>query len=88
VIDEQLKKLKLAVVADELSCSERTVRRLINDGELPAVRVRGSLRITREDLDGYIERQRVSVQKTETSTGFKSLVSGAIARAKQRRQSA
>lgn len=42
---------KIEEVAQILTVSRRTVYRLIEDGELPVVRVRRSVRIRREDLE-------------------------------------
>ena len=42
----------------ELAISERTVHDLIKQGLLPAVRFGGNVRITREDLQAFIERQK------------------------------
>lgn len=41
-------------VADMLRISASTVRLLIRQGELKAIRVGGQLRIRKEDLDEYI----------------------------------
>jgi excisionase family DNA binding protein len=48
--------LTVEEVADILRVSTQTVRRLIDDGELKALRVRGQWRVRREDLDEYIRR--------------------------------
>ena len=47
----------LEEVAEILKVSVQTVRRLIDDGELKAFRVRGQWRVRKEDLDDYINRQ-------------------------------
>ena len=47
-------------VAEKLGCSERTIYRLIGDGEIIAFKVRGSLRVTGESLDEYRQRQILS----------------------------
>jgi excisionase family DNA binding protein len=52
---EQL--LTLDDVAKILQVSVVTVRRLINDGALKAIKVRGQLRVKQEDLDAYLRRQ-------------------------------
>ena len=44
--------------ADFLSVSARTIKRLVSEGNLPAVRVRNSMRFTLKDLEIYIERSR------------------------------
>lgn len=45
-------------VADGLSVSSKTVRRKINDGELRAHRIGRQVRISKEDLDAFLARQR------------------------------
>ncbi len=49
--------LSVANVAEALSVSERTVRRLLASGELSVVRLGRSVRIRQLDLDAYIGRQ-------------------------------
>jgi len=46
--------LTLEEVAQILSISVSTVRRMIDDRELRARRVRGQLRVLKEDLEEYI----------------------------------
>ena len=46
--------------ADFLSVSPRTIKRLVSEGNLPAVRVRNSMRFGLQDLEMYIERSRWS----------------------------
>ena len=46
--------------ADFLSVSARTIKRLVSEGNLPAVRVRNSMRFKLQDLELYIERSRWS----------------------------
>ena len=46
--------------ADFLSISSRTIKRLVSDGSLPAIRVRNSMRFRLQDLEKYIERRRWS----------------------------
>ncbi|HEY7198512.1 MAG TPA: helix-turn-helix domain-containing protein [Gaiellaceae bacterium] len=43
-------------VAEKLRLSRQTVGRLIRDRELPAVRIRGSIRVRSRDLDEFIDR--------------------------------
>jgi len=56
------RNLLLDEVAQVLRCSRRTIYRLIYDGELPAFRVRGSLRVPESAIEAYraaqIERFR------------------------------
>jgi len=46
-------------VSDHLQVSVYTVRRWIKQGELPAYKVGRLWRIKREDLDRWLEQQRV-----------------------------
>ena len=46
--------------ADFLSVSARTITRLVSEGDLPAVRVRSSMRFKLQDLELYIERSQWS----------------------------
>ena len=43
-----------------LSISARTIKRLVSEGSLPAVRVRSSMRFKLQDLETYIEQSRWS----------------------------
>lgn len=51
-VDEQLYRVRTA--AERAAVSESTIRRLVAEGALPAVRVRGRLRIRRSDLSRLI----------------------------------
>ena len=48
------KFLTVPEIADELRVSKMTVYRLVNDRELPSVRIGRSVRVRRADLDHYI----------------------------------
>ncbi|HEY6055203.1 MAG TPA: helix-turn-helix domain-containing protein [Gaiellaceae bacterium] len=50
-------------VADQLGVHPETVRRLIHDGRLEAVRIGRVLRIHGAELDGFLARQRVKPQR-------------------------
>jgi excisionase family DNA binding protein len=50
----QTRFLTVGEVASILRVSSMTVYRLINSGELPAVRIGRSLRLRSEDLDRYL----------------------------------
>ncbi len=49
--------LTIEDVAKRLNVSVATVRRLIDDGELKAIKVRGQWRIREEDYEAYLRRQ-------------------------------
>jgi excisionase family DNA binding protein len=60
VLDVDAKKLySVRQVADQLGVHPETVRRLIHDGRLDAVRVGRVLRVHREAVDRFLARQRV-----------------------------
>lgn len=50
--------LKLSEIAEELNCAYTTIRRLVTQGDLRAIRVGKLLRVKRTDLDKYIELHR------------------------------
>jgi excisionase family DNA binding protein len=56
-----MKLLTIPEVAEAVKVSEKTVRRLIKRGDLPAFKVgdRGQLRVEEQELERYIESQRV-----------------------------
>jgi putative molybdopterin biosynthesis protein len=50
--------LKIPEVAAELRVTRSTVYRLINDEQLPTVRVGGVTRVARTDLNAFIAKNR------------------------------
>lgn len=48
------KYLTVPEIAAELRVSKMTVYRLVNDRELPSIRIGRSVRVRRTDLDHYI----------------------------------
>jgi excisionase family DNA binding protein len=50
----------VAHMADQLGVSQKTVRRMIADGRLPACRIGRQLRISEHDLAAFIARSRFS----------------------------
>ena len=50
--------LTIEDVARHLACSTRTVRRLLDEGELPVIRLNRLVRILPSDLDRYIRTHR------------------------------
>jgi len=59
-----MKLLTVQEVADTIKVSEKTVRRLIKSGELVAYKVgeRGQLRVKEDELERYVEAQRIQVE--------------------------
>jgi excisionase family DNA binding protein len=43
----------IGMVAEHWGVSTRTVRRLVDSGELPALRIGGSVRLTRQAIEVY-----------------------------------
>jgi excisionase family DNA binding protein len=64
-----MKLLTLQEVADTMKVFESTVRRLIRRGLIAAYKVgdRGQLRVKEDDLDKYVESQRVLVHTGDDS---------------------
>jgi excisionase family DNA binding protein len=50
--------LTVAAAAEFLAISEASVRRLIERGELPAVKAFSSIRLDSRDLDAWIDRSK------------------------------
>lgn len=55
--------LRVDEVSKRLNCNARTVYRIIADGDLAALKVRGSLRVTESTLQHYIEKQILKFQQ-------------------------
>lgn len=52
----EVKFLTIAEVAAMMRVSKMTVYRIVHSGELPAVRVGRSFRVTEQDVNAYIKR--------------------------------
>ena len=52
-------------VAWKLNMGQGQVRKLIRDGDLPAIRIGTQWRIDKKDLDAFIEARRVKIAKQE-----------------------
>ncbi|NYG53793.1 helix-turn-helix domain-containing protein [Nocardioides perillae] len=50
------KFLTVAEVAQMMRVSKMTVYRLVHNGELPALRVGRSFRVTEQDVDAYLQK--------------------------------
>ena len=50
--------MSLEDVADMLGVTYQLIYRLVRSGELPAVRLGKLYRVSRSDLDGYLERSK------------------------------
>lgn len=61
--------LTIAEVAERLKVSDSCVRRLVDAGDIPSIRVglgRGRIRVTEEDLDLYLNCNRIAGKKKPT----------------------
>lgn len=52
----EVKFLTIAEVAGMMRVSKMTVYRLVHNGDLPAVRVGRSFRVTEEDVNEYLQK--------------------------------
>ncbi len=68
--------LKLPEVARRLDVSEKTARRMVKSGSLPAVFIGGAYRISEEDLEEYLENAKVAPGKAEAPSSQRSLFNG------------
>jgi excisionase family DNA binding protein len=57
--------LTIVEVAKLLKVGEKTVYTMAQKSELPAFKVRGQWRFKRDDIDTWIERQKVEAQATK-----------------------
>ena len=72
--------LSISQSANHLGKSERSIRRMIHCGDLPAYRIGGSVRLRLADIEQYIESQRIDRQQAPNA--LKELVARAVRRAK------
>ena len=54
--------LTLTEVAQLLKVADKTVYTMAQKGELPAFKVRGQWRFKRDDIDAWIERQKLEAK--------------------------
>jgi excisionase family DNA binding protein len=54
--EPEAKAISVRFTATELSCSERSVWRLLASGQLKSVRIGRSVKITRESIDAFIAK--------------------------------
>lgn len=59
--------LTVAQVSGILGTSEHAVRRAITVGEMPYSRIGRAIRVTRTDIDDYLENVRVRAQRENRS---------------------
>ena len=57
-MDEQHEWLKVPEVADVLRIARSRAYELVADGEIPAVKIGRSVRVSRKELDRWLEDQR------------------------------
>jgi excisionase family DNA binding protein len=62
---ERVRYLTVAEVAELMRLSRMTVYRLVNRGELPAVRVGRSFRVPQDALDAYLREHSVEIVDDE-----------------------
>jgi excisionase family DNA binding protein len=73
--------LKLPEVARRLDVSEKTARRMVKSGSLPAVFIGGAYRISEEDLAAYLQSAKVQPGKASASPSQRRLFNGEERRA-------
>ena len=55
----EVRWLSTETVAEQLECSGRTVRRMIQRGDVDGMRLRGRWRVDHESLDAYVSTDSV-----------------------------
>jgi excisionase family DNA binding protein len=70
VTDAPRRYLTLDQVTDELQVSRRTIERLVAAGIMPTIRIGGSVRVPAEELNEWIDLQRVSAMGARRVRSF------------------
>ncbi len=55
---QQEEYLTIKDIAQQLKMDEKTIRRWIKDKKLPAIELGGKYRVTRSDLNAFLEKSR------------------------------
>jgi excisionase family DNA binding protein len=79
--------LKIPEVAQLLGLSEKTVRRRVKAGEIPSVFIGGVYRISRADLEEYLERAKVRPGKVEAPSSQEKLFNNGVLEEQRRASS-
>jgi excisionase family DNA binding protein len=61
--------LKVAEVAERLALARSTVYRMMSKGEIPSVKIGGSVRVSARALDEWIEERSGAIPRLDESTG-------------------
>ena len=72
--------LTIEEVADKLSISVMTVRRMVERGEMPAYRLGGQFRFKESEVDSYVDSQRVEPAKPKNAQRPARLSAGEMAK--------
>lgn len=59
-IDRLSEAYRIEDVADKLGCTYHYIYRAIRAGQLPAYKIANSYRVTREDLEAWLNSRRVA----------------------------
>jgi excisionase family DNA binding protein len=54
--------LTIKDIAQQLKMDEKTIRRWVKDGKLPAISLGGKYRIARSDLNAFLDSKRLGRQ--------------------------
>jgi excisionase family DNA binding protein len=57
--------LSVAQAAERLNVNEKTVRRLIHSGRLPALKVGAAVRIDASTLDGWLSSNAITKERSD-----------------------
>jgi excisionase family DNA binding protein len=70
--------IKLPEVARRLDVSEKTARRMVKAGKLPAVFIGGAYRVSEEDLAGFLESSKVDPGKAQRRSSLEPSLNDAL----------
>jgi excisionase family DNA binding protein len=61
-----MKPLKTYEMAKRLDCSQRTIRRLCDEGKLPGFKIGGTWRIKAEEIEDAILKRHTNSDKSDS----------------------
>ena len=71
---ENKKYMAIEDVAEMLGVNYQLIYRLIRSGDLPAIRLGRIYRVTQEDLNTYLKKQKTSTEESAPSAGINTAV--------------
>jgi excisionase family DNA binding protein len=64
----EMKPLKTHEIAKRLDCSQRTIRRLLDEGKLPGFKIGGTWRVKVEEMQEILQKRHTKSDKSDDPT--------------------